>query len=32
MEYMSEKSDKSDDPGTIVVHHLPWRSNGINII
>ena len=28
VEYMSEESDKSDDPGTIVVHHLPWRSSG----
>lgn len=29
---MSEESDKSDDPGTIVVHHLPWRSSGIEYI
>ena len=28
VECMSEESDKSDDPGTIIVHHLTWRSNG----
>ena len=28
VDFMSEESDKSDDTGVIVVHRLPWRSNG----
>ena len=26
---MSEGSDDEDDPNTIVVHQLPWRSQGM---
>ncbi len=27
IEYMSLESSDEEDPGVIVVHHLPWRSN-----
>lgn len=32
IDYMSEESDSPDCANTLVIHKLPWRSEGVYVI